>query len=459
MQKRRPVQSRPQPAKRRQAKKPESDEESIASSDEGLNSPTSEKMGDSDMDDFFEESVDEKRIRLAKSYIQQVKTSVNKRDHQDSSTSDSEGSDLGSSSDEDLVDSKLRRDLKLKRQQVKHFISDSISVTSTTFTRGHKSSPTCVRVAVDGASILTGGKDGDVLLWDTETQKKTVFSQKTPAISSIFAVEFASPSVIAAAGEDKSIRLWDVRTPGSFKTLRGHQGRVTGLRYIPDGDNPGRLYSCGADKGLKVWLVEGMSGKYLESYFGHTGEVLSLDISELDKPVTGGADHTSRFWNLANDSHQVFSSVHTAPIDCVASLDSKHFISGGQDGCVCVWGSSYKKAMAVTPDAHGVGSWVSAVAAVKNTDLAASGSAEGLIRMWKIAKPEDGKKKQKISMESLDEHNIAIEGVINGLDFSRSGRVMAAAVGRDQRLGRWVSTPQAKNGLLIASLSHEVSEL
>ena len=62
-------------------------------------------------------------------------------------------------------------------------------------------------------------------------------------------------------------------------------------------------------------------------------------------------------------------------------------------------------------------------------------------------------------MESLDEQNISIDGVINGLDFSRNGRVLAAAVGRDQRLGRWTSSPKAKNGLLIASLSHDVSEL
>ena len=459
--KRRVDQSRMKPAKKRPAKQVESDEESIDSSDEGLNSPTNDKQVDSDMDDFFEETVDEKRIRLAKSYIEDAKASFKKSKLDESSTSDSDGLDDEGSDSDDEVDSKLRRDLKVKRQQVKHFICDSLSVQSTTFTKGHKSSPTCVRVAPDTSSILTGGKDGDLLLWDIETQKKTVFSHKGETISPILAVEYATPSVLVSAGEDKAIRLWDARAPGSCRSLRGHQGRVTGLRFVPDGENPGRLYSCGADKAIKVWLVESTSGKYLESYFGHTGEVLSMDVAELDKPVTGGADHTCRSWSLANDSHQLFSSAHTAQVDCVASLDAKHFVSGGQDGNICVWGSSYKKAMVVTPDAHGQGSWISSIAAVRNTDLVASGSAEGIIRLWKVAKAEgvDVKRKQKISMESLDEQNIAIDGVINGLDFSRNGRVLAAAVGRDQRLGRWTSSPKAKNGLLIASLSHDVSEL
>ena len=461
MNKRRGDQSRMKPAKRRPTKQAESDEESIDSSDEGLNSPTNEKQVDSDMDDFFEETVDEKRIRLAKSYIEDVKASVKKTNHDDSSTSDSNGSHDDASDSDDDVDSKLRRDLKVKRQQVKHFICDSLSVQSTTFTRGHKSSPTCVRVSPDSSSILTGGKDGDLLLWDVETQKKMVFTHKTESISPVLAVEYATPSVLVSAGEDKVIRLWDVRTPTACRTLRGHQGRVTGLRFVQDGENPGRLYSCGADKAIKVWLVESTSGKYLESYFGHTGEVLSMDVCELDKPVTGGADHTCRSWSLANDSHQLFSSAHTAQVDCVASLDAKHFVSGGQDGSLCVWGTSYKKAMVVTADAHGQGSWISSIAAVRNTDLVASGSAEGIIRLWKVAKADgvDVKKKHKISMDSLDEHNIAVDGVVNGLDFSRNGRVLAAAVGRDQRLGRWISAPKAKNGLLIASLSHDVSEL
>jgi hypothetical protein len=52
--------------------------------------------------------------------------------------------------------------------------------------------------------------------------------------------------------------------------------------------------------------------------------------------------------------------------------------------------------------------------------------------------------------------SLPARGFINGLQISRSGRFLVAAVGQEPRMGRWGREPKARNGLLVHRL--EVAE-
>ena len=265
-------------------------------------------------------------------------------------------------------------------------------------------------------------------------------------------------NVLVSCGEDKLVRLWDIRCPSKcVKEMAGHQGTVNGVKFAYDrSTNAGKLYSIGSDKAVKVWYIDGKDGKVFDSFFGHTSSVLSMDMMSIDRPVTGGDDNAVRSWNLARDSHSLFSSGgHTAPVDSVFVLDPNHYVSGGQDGSICLWGASSRKSLAHVHDAHA--SWVTSVAGVRNTDLVLSGSSDGKIKFWRVGRPSGDNVHRKVKMvvDELD-MSVSVKGIVN--EIAVSGRLAVAAVGRDHKHGRWITEPSAHNGLLFVRINSQHDE-
>lgn len=87
--------------------------------------------------------------------------------------------------------------------------------------------------------------------------------------------------------------------------------------------------------------------------------------------------------------------------------------------------------------------WISAIATLINTDLIASGSCDGVIRIWKIT---DNYRDIVLLFE------IPVNGFVNSLAFTSDGSKLIAAIGQEHRLGRWWRIKEAKNSILIIPL-------
>ena len=302
-----------------------------------------------------------------------------------------------------------------------------------------------------------------VNIGDVETQGMVGKFRPSGKAQSVRGVTFCGDSfggnVLVSCGEDKLVRLWDIRTPGEcVRELRGHQGAVNGVKFAYDqSTNAGKLFTIGEDQAVKVWYIDGRDGKVFDSFFGHTSSVLSIDMMSIDRPVTGGDDQAVRAWSLSRDAHTLFSSGgHTAPVDSVFVLDPSHYLSGGQDGSLCLWGATSRKAVANEENAHG-GSWVTAVSGVRHSDLALSGSSDGKIRAWRVGRPAEGEavsKKTKMVLDELD-WSIPVTGIVNEIAVSQKGNLAVAAVGRDHKHGRWITSSGAHNGLMFVKLNRE----
>ncbi|MGE9695473.1 TIR domain-containing protein [Streptomyces sp. NRRL F-5630] len=156
---------------------------------------------------------------------------------------------------------------------------------------GHQGRVRSVAFAKDGASIATGCDDGRVRLWDARGGGLTgTLSAHTDRV---YAVAFgaglswlasaswdgtaviwrdgaarhvlrahtgklwaaaAHPSapLLATAGDDRVIRLWDPATGASAGALTGHSGRIYSLSFSPDGTH---LASAGDDGTVRLWRV------------------------------------------------------------------------------------------------------------------------------------------------------------------------------------------------------------
>lgn len=182
--------------------------------------------------------------------------------------------------------------------------------------------------------------------------------------------------------------------------------------------------------------------------FGHQNPITSIDAFYKERALTsGGVDGTLRIWKIVEESQLVFNG-RQGSIDTVRFVNEETFLSCSDDGSLCTWSASKKKPIGHYKLAHGaaatgVPNWISAIACLINTDLIASGSCDGFIRVWRL---EKSYRDIKLNFE------IPVNGFVNSLQFSHDGSFLIAAIGQEHRLGRWWRNKDAKNVILVIPL-------
>mgnify|MGYP002055188225 CR=1 FL=1 len=88
-----------------------------------------------------------------------------------------------------------------------------------------------------------------------------------------------------------------------------------------------------------------------------------------------------------------------------------------------------------------------AVGSARRSDLVVSGSSDGVVRLWTVGARDD-------AQQSLDARGAIPQlGFVNGLALPSSGAFVAAAVGKEPRLGRWEKVSKAPNAVVLLPLS------
>ncbi|MET9633691.1 helix-turn-helix domain-containing protein [Lentzea sp. NPDC006480] len=215
-----------------------------------------------------------------------------------------------------------------------------------------------------GNTIATGGYDGKVRLWDTETGSlKATLEGHTDVVA---AVAFGPDDVLATASWDNTVRLW--QDGRETAVLTGHTGDAVALAFGPDGimasadadrttilwrgstkiatldagavnalafGPDGTLVTGGVNRGVRLWDVRGKPAE-IAAVPGHTGDVLGLAFSpDGRKLVTTSRDRTVRVENMAALS---FSGHTGFAYQAVYSPDGKLVTTAtGKETTTMVW--------------------------------------------------------------------------------------------------------------------------
>lgn len=117
---------------------------------------------------------------------------------------------------------------------------------------GHTKCVNAVAVPSSGTEMLaTAGDDGFVRLWDCRSRSPAhAFADRFPLLAVAMA---GDGSAVYAAGTEGVIKQWDARKGGAATMrLEGHREAVTGLSLSPDGFT---LLSFAMDNALRAWDV------------------------------------------------------------------------------------------------------------------------------------------------------------------------------------------------------------
>jgi ribosomal RNA-processing protein 9 len=335
---------------------------------------------------------------------------------------------------------------------------------------------TSVAMPSDESAVYSGSKDNAVLCWDVETgtRRSTLRRPWThrdgagkPALAGEVLAVAVSPDgrFVVSGGRDNVVRVYDPRQAAAeVRALTGHRDAVTALCFR-GGEGSLALVSGSLDRTLKHWDLAGDMG-YVETLFGHQEGVSAVHCLDRLRPLSvSGGDRSARLWSVEEESHAVFRSRLAGPDAAVLVADDE-FVTGAQSGALQLWKAAQKKPVAVAEAAHGFDSpqcprWICSLAAQRGSDLVASGSHCGSVKLWSVGAaerlPSNNGTNRGAEYRLTHALDLPLPGFVNSLVCGR--RLLVAGVGREHRMGRWWSLKGdvASNQVVVFRLPHSPS--
>jgi len=196
---------------------------------------------------------------------------------------------------------------------------------------------------IDDKLLATAGRDSDVNLWDVESN--TCLKTLTGHNGLVFSVDWhANGKNLATTGSDHKVILWDVELGKCVKILHGHTGHVSCVKFHT-GENC--LVSCGEDRSIIRWnLKTNESGKIcganrVTTYEGNRAYVWCIALHRtIDVIVSGDLDGNIKLWKINTREERLLTIVkevdrHDSEINDVA-VNERYVATAGFDKRVCI---------------------------------------------------------------------------------------------------------------------------
>ncbi|CAN5295891.1 hypothetical protein BH11PLA2_BH11PLA2_28800 [soil metagenome] len=219
------------------------------------------------------------------------------------------------------------------------------------YVNAHVSGVAATVISPDGERLATVGGDGFAKIWQISAAGlptgDSTFNNAVKAItgtSPLSAVAFSTDGkLLATAGADRVIHLWDSRTGAEVRILRGATDWVTALAFVA-GD---RLLAVGADKTARLFDIPRITSIISD---GHTQQARTVSINkDGTQAVSVGDDRVARVWNLKTGTEAAILRGATERLFTVTFTKPGEVAAGGADRRLRTWIINPAKEIAATP--------------------------------------------------------------------------------------------------------------
>ncbi|MEV1155052.1 NB-ARC domain-containing protein [Micromonospora chokoriensis] len=187
---------------------------------------------------------------------------------------------------------------------------------------------------------------------------------------------------LATAGDDDTVRLFDLASGRSLRVLAGHTAPVRGCAFMPSGR---RILSASDDTTLRIW--DGSTGEELARLSGHEGRVRGCAVApDGTWAVSAGDDGTLRMWDLDTAECRAVLRGHDGPVRaCAIDPTGRLIVSSGDDATVRVWAAAGGESVHRLTEHR---DWVNACAVSADGAWIASVSDDMTLRLWNLSTGE-----------------------------------------------------------------------
>lgn len=453
-------------------------------------------------DELEGESAADKRRRLAKQYLEDLKVSLGGGEGEENYEFDAK--DL----DDEIISSRLKQDVAEQKGWIYKFYGDKLnfdSIIKNKITRVSTNSLTSVYA--HWPYLYTTSKEIELTKWDIRDPTKNPIKLKTVKggmqyydlssehsennhFDEIYScVVSPDGKYVVTGGKDGRIIVWSTNSLSCIRVLetKNKKGEVLALTFRRNSD---QLYVACADLKIRTYSINQLS--QLETLYGHQDVVCDISALGLERCVSvGSRDRTAMLWKIADETRLTFRGGDSierwekikkrqemdgkqvnddkfyfeGSIDCVSMVDDSHFVTGSDNGNVCLWSVGKKKPIFTVRLAHGLQPdvknpsaeldstkiqipeqqpfWITSIYALPFSDIFITGSWDGSIKIWKIGGDLRG-------FDLLNE--IKANGIItriHAIDDEEKGELrIYASLSKEHRFGRWIKPlPSSRNAL------------
>ena len=192
---------------------------------------------------------------------------------------------------------------------------DLVDVESSRFRRleGHRATVNCLAFAPRGVILASAGDDMDIRLWDS-VGGRTV-ATLAGHTAAVLALAFSQDGMLLASqGQDSTVRIWDV---AQARLIRVHDGlprwqspsHGCSLAFSPDGKH---LAAAHSDDLVTIWDVA--TGAEVRALSGHREAVNSVAFLNQGRAVTASDDRTVKLWDLASGENVLTLRGHSGAV-------------------------------------------------------------------------------------------------------------------------------------------------
>ncbi|XP_074278770.1 DENN domain and WD repeat-containing protein SCD1-like isoform X2 [Silene latifolia] len=185
-------------------------------------------------------------------------------------------------------------------------------------------------ISSDRQKVVSGSDDLSILIWDKHefTLLEELKSHQAP----ISYVRMLSGERVLSSSHDGTVKMWDARIGSCIATVGHCPGAVLCTEYD---DSTGILAAAGRDSMVHIWDIR--AGRHVHKLQGHTKWIRSIRM-DGDRVITGSDDWTARIWSISRGECDAVLAHHAGPVHCVEfSEPDNGIITGSDDGSIRFW--------------------------------------------------------------------------------------------------------------------------